>query len=50
MRKLYLEQLVAKKMADADMLDDLGEGWKEEKERYENIGTVEDLRKLEGRS
>jgi hypothetical protein len=49
MRKLYLEQLVAKKMADVDMLDDLGEGWKEEKERYEKIGTVEDLRKLEGR-
>jgi hypothetical protein len=48
-RKLYLEQLVAKKMADVDMLDDLGEGWKEEKERYEKIGTVEDLRKLEGR-
>jgi hypothetical protein len=36
-------------MADADMLDNIGETWKEEKERYEKIGTVDDLRKLEGR-
>lgn len=48
-RRLYLEQLVSKKMADADMLD-IGETWKEEKERYEKIGTVDDLRKLEGKN
>ena len=49
-RKLYLEQLVAKKMADRGMLNDIGEGWKEQKDRYEKIGNLEDIRKLEGRN
>ena len=49
-RKLYLEKLIARKMADSGMLSDLGEGWKEQKERYDKIATMEDLRKLEGRS
>jgi hypothetical protein len=49
-RKLYLEQLVAKKMADSGMLNDIGEGWKEQKDRYEKIGNLEDIRKLEGRN
>jgi hypothetical protein len=49
-RRLYIEHLVAKKMTDADMLDDIADGWKEEKERYDKIGTVEDLRRLEGRN
>ena len=49
-RKIYLEQLVAKRMADAGMLDDVGENWKEQKERYEKIGSLEDIRKLEGRN
>jgi hypothetical protein len=48
-RRMYLEGLVAKKLGDKDMLDDIS-SWKEEKEKFERIGTVEDLRKLEGRS
>ena len=48
-RKVYLEQLVAKKMAEKGMLDEIGEGWKEQKNRYEKIGSLEDVRKLEGR-
>jgi hypothetical protein len=47
---LYLEQLVAKKLADAGMLDDLGAGWKEQKDKYDKIASLEDLRKLDGRS
>jgi hypothetical protein len=49
-RRLYLEQLVAKKMADAGILDEVSEGWKGQKERYEKIGNLEDIRKLEGRN
>jgi hypothetical protein len=49
-RKLYLEQLVAKKLADAGMLDDLGVSWKEQKDKYDKIASLEDLRKLDGRS
>src|SRR5271154_1560328 len=49
-RKLYLEQLVAKKLADAGMLDDLGASWKEQKDKYDEIASLEDLRKLDGRS
>src|SRR5271170_1791854 len=49
-RKLYLEQLVAKKLTDAGMLDDLGASWKEQKDKYDEIASLEDLRKLDGRS
>jgi hypothetical protein len=49
-RKLYLEQLVSKRMAEAGMLNDIGEGWKEQKEKYDKIGSLEDIRKLEGKS
>ncbi len=49
-RKVYLEQLVAKRMGDARMLEGIGEGWNEQKERYEKIGSLEDIRKLEGRN
>jgi len=49
-RKVYLEQLVARKMSDAGMLDGVAERWKEQKERYEKIGSLEDIRKLEGRN
>ena len=49
-RKVYLEQLVAKRMGDAGMLEGIGEGWNEQKERYEKIGSLEDIRKLEGRN
>jgi len=49
-RKLYLEQLVAKKLADAGMLDDLGVSWKEQNEKYDKIASLEDLRKLDGRN
>lgn len=49
-RKVYLEQLVAKRMGDAGMLDGVVEGWKEQKERYEKIGSLDDIRKLEGRN
>ena len=49
-RKIYLEQLVAKKMADAGILNEVSEGWKAQKERYEKIGNLEDIRKLEGRN
>lgn len=48
-RKVYLEQLVSKRMGDAGMLDGIG-GWKEQKEQYEKIGSLEDIRKLEGRN
>lgn len=37
-------------MADSGMLNDPGEGWKEQKERYDKIATMEDLRILEGRN
>jgi hypothetical protein len=50
MRKLYLEELVAKRMVDASLLDDKGEQWTEEKKRHEKIGSLEDLRKLDGQS
>jgi hypothetical protein len=49
-RKLYLEQLVAKKLADKGILGDIVEGWKEQKDRYEKIGNLEDIRKLEGKN
>ena len=49
-RRLYLEQLVAKRMADAGVVGDIGEEWKEQKEQYEKIGSLEDVRKLEGRN
>src|SRR5271154_1274749 len=49
-RKVYLEQLVAKKLADAGMLDDLSASWKEQKDKYDKIASLEDLRKLDGRS
>jgi hypothetical protein len=49
-RKLYLEQLVAKRMADTGMMDGVGEDWKEQKERYEKIASLEDIRKLDGRN
>jgi len=50
MRKLYLEQLVAKKLADASVLNDVGKNWKEQKEKYDKIASLEDLRKLDWRS
>jgi len=46
---MYLEQLVAKKMAVSGMLD-IGEGWKEQKEKYDKIANLEDLRNLERRN
>ena len=49
-RKLYIEQLVAKKMADSGLLNDAGERWTEQMERYDKISSLEDLRKFEGRS
>jgi len=49
-RKLYLEQLVAKRLGDARMFGFAGEGWKEQKEQFEKIATLEDLRKLDGRN
>jgi hypothetical protein len=47
-RKLYLEQLVAKKMADAGIFDTSTENWKEQKEQYDKIGSLEDIRNLDG--
>jgi len=49
-RRVYLEQLVARKMADAGILDALAENWKEQKERYDKIGSLEDIRKLDGKN
>jgi hypothetical protein len=49
-RRLYLEKLVTKRMAEMGVLDGVGEGWKEQKERYSKIGSLEDIRKLEGRN
>lgn len=49
-RKLYLEQLVAKRMAESGILDSVGENWKEQKERYDKIGSLEDIRKLDGKN
>jgi hypothetical protein len=49
-RKLYLEQLVSKRMADTGLMDGVGEDWKEQKEQYEKIASLEDIRKLEGRN
>ena len=49
-RKVYLEQLVAKKLADAGMLGDLAGNWKEQKDKYDKIASLEDLRKLDRRS
>ena len=48
-RKLYLEQLVAKKLADAGMLDDMDKTWKEQKDKYNKVASLEDLRKLDRR-
>jgi len=49
-RKLYLEQLVAKRLGDARMFGFSGDGWKEQKEQFEKIATLEDLRKLDVRN
>lgn len=49
-RRLYLEKLVSRRMAEVGILDGVGEGWKEQKERYNKIGSLEDIRKLEGRN
>ena len=49
-RKLYLEQLVAKRLGDARTFGSATEGWKEQKERFEKIATLEDLRKIDGKN
>ena len=49
-RRIYLEQLVAKKMADSNILDAVGENWKEQKEEYDKIGSLDDIRKLDGKN
>ena len=49
-RKLYLEQLVAKRLGDARMFSFSGDGWKEQREQFEKIATLEDLRKLDVRN
>lgn len=49
-RKLYIEQLVAKRLSDARMFGAAGEVWKEQKERFEKIASLEDLRKLDGKN
>jgi hypothetical protein len=44
----YLEKLYAKKMTDSEFMNIPGEGWTEQKEKCDEIGSLEDLRKLEG--
>jgi len=48
-RRKYLEQAIAKKLSQAGLMNNSGDMWNEQKERYEKIGSLEDLRKLEGR-
>jgi hypothetical protein len=49
MRRKYLEQAIAKKLGQTGLMDNSGDKWNEQKEGYEKIGSLEDLRKLEGR-
>ena len=48
-RRIYLEQAIAKKLSQAGLMNNSGDRWNEQKERYDKIGSLEDLRKLEGR-
>jgi hypothetical protein len=47
LRRLYLEQSIAKRFGDPQMFASGPEGWKEQKERFEKIASLEDLRKLD---
>ena len=49
LRKLYIEGLVAKRMAQTEVINDVRENWNQQKREYEKIASLEDLRKLEGR-
>jgi hypothetical protein len=49
-RKVYLEKLISAKMSESGLVNLQGEGWTALKEKYDKIGTLEDLRKLEGRN
>lgn len=51
-RRKYLEQTIARNFGRVGMMDESavgGEKWNEQKEAYEAIGSLEDIRKLEGR-
>ena len=38
-----------KKLVDVEMLNDIDKTWKEQKDKYDKVASLKDIRKLDGR-